>query len=798
MPVKKYPLLLVLIPFISGILFGKGFPSSSFYIYITATVISALFLLLSLYLGGRKLSLLIVVISISFLSGFTVWRIHAERDLKMQDEVIEFDRMPAVVRGIIVSIPQRTQNGVEFEIEPEKILIGEKLHSFPGHLLVSLKAPYETDEMPRYGELIQASGTLHVPGSYRNFEGFDYGEYMREKDISLILSVKSHLFFKVIEEGRGAQILSFIYAMRERAIDTLNREIVFPLAPLGAGIIFGERSTIPDEIENYFKLSGTYHLFAISGFNIGIMSLACFAFFRGLGLSRKTAAIPAAVVVVIYSLMSGMGDSVKRAMIMALTYFAAIILERERDVLNSLFVSLLIILVLYPSSIDDAGFLLTFAASFFLITCTPFIYEKLAFIPGVYLRGLISASIAAQIGVIPVLACFFNYISLMSVFANIVAVPIASAAFIWGIVSLIVSQIITSSASFFCGVEEVILYILFECVNFFSTLPLSYLRIISPGYPEVVLYYLITAYIFLIPAKNRKTYIPHIAALLLISLFTARAEGFLRPPECLTVTVLDVGEGEAIVLQGAGGKIFLIDTGGTYDNKFDIGESVVVPYLLKSGISSIDGVIITHPHPDHMYGLASIAKSFNVGCVYISKCFSPENNSVYRYVNQELSKKGIEIKQVVAGDKILIDDTVEVLAEYPAETDCNEAFGNINNLSLLLKVSFGGKAMLFTGDIEEPAIEKILERGIDVKCDVLKIPHHGGRTSASKKLIERTGAGIAVVSAGKGNNFGHPSKEVLNNLQESNIKLYRTDIDGAVKIMLRKDGIEVKKAVEGR
>ena len=247
-----------------------------------------------------------------------------------------------------------------------------------------------------------------------------------------------------------------------------------------------------------------------------------------------------------------------------------------------------------------------------------------------------------------------------------------------------------------------------------------------------------------------------------------------------------------MVFETPQGKVFLGDTGGTYDNSFDSGGKIVVPALLKNGIKKIDAVFLTHPHPDHINGIISIMKNMEVKEIFIGGCFYGKDYPVIREMQKEAKSRGIKIGRIKEGWENNYDG-VQVKVLYPGESDCFQE-KNINHLSLVMTVSYAGKRILMTGDIEKNAIEKIMEKGSDILCDVIKVPQHGGRTSAIREFYELTGCKRAVISAGYENRFKHPSKEILEIIGDLGITLLRTDLNGAVKVELSEDDIRFQTA----
>ncbi|MEW6408524.1 MAG: ComEC/Rec2 family competence protein, partial [Nitrospirota bacterium] len=261
----------------------------------------------------------------------------------------------------------------------------------------------------------------------------------------------------------------------------------------------------------------------------------------------------------------------------------------------------------------------------------------------------------------------------------------------------------------------------------------------------------------------------------------------------LKVTFLDVGQGDSVLVELPDKRKILIDGGGIAVHRspftvhsFDIGRRVVAPYLYDRGIRHIDYLVLTHPHPDHVGGLVHIVKEFSIGEVWTNGYKS--EYPLYIEFRETLKQKGIRHRVLWAGSdsglspengyQIYILHPHKEFTVYPERGE----FSAQNNLSLVIKVVYKNTSFLFTGDIEEEAEAHLIQLGKWVKSNVIKVPHHGGKTSSTEGLLYAVSPQIAVVHAGKNNPFGHPNPAVIERYRRYGVKLYRTDMDGAVRI----------------
>ncbi|WP_034868382.1 ComEC/Rec2 family competence protein [Clostridium lundense] len=244
----------------------------------------------------------------------------------------------------------------------------------------------------------------------------------------------------------------------------------------------------------------------------------------------------------------------------------------------------------------------------------------------------------------------------------------------------------------------------------------------------------------------------------------------------LKIHYIDVGQGDSILLQYED-KNMLIDAGT------NASTNTLISYLKKVGVKKIDYLVATHPHEDHIGGMDGVIDNFQIGTMYMPK--KTANTVTFKDVVQAMKKKGIKAKAPVAGEKFALG-AVQCMILAPNSKD----YDNVNNYSIVIKATYGKNSFLFTGDAESLVEKEILAKGFDVRADVLKLGHHGSRTSSSTVYLNKVNPKYAVVSLGKGNDYGHPHKETMNKLKSMGVKLYRTDEGG--NIIATSDGKDIK------
>jgi competence protein ComEC len=574
----------------------------------------------------------------------------------------------------------------------------------------------------------------------------------------------------------------------------------------------------------------------------------------------KGAAILSLFPVCIYGLISGMSPSTQRAVIMVCAFLLTFVVERERDALNILALAAFIILIVFPPSFFSISFQLSFMAVLSILygmSCWQTRsgdkhHAAMGF--GLQVRRKLSAfflvSVFAICGTLPLVMVYFNQISLIGLLANFIIVPLVGFGVIpCGLLALFVYPI--SSQLAFVGVKICIfvLDMAMVVITYLADLPFAALKTFTPSVLEVVCYYLL-GWALLRRLSSRTTSSdakplpgqPSDATVApafrqrggfgraTLNRFLSRPAAFGRWMSAklagnetvivslgvmlvlfadagywvsqrywnsdLRVTYLDVGQGNAALLELPGGHTALIDGGGFSDNNaFDMGARVIAPFLLQKKILTVDKLVLTHPNSDHLNGLIYIAEHFNVKSIWTNG--ETRVTSGYQDFRNIIDRKQLnqpDFQQLGRRQQI---NGVELTILYPP-TDfltrkISDRWRNANNNSLVLKVTFGNVSFLFPGDIMIEAEKELVElAGADLGCKVLLVPHHGSRSSSTQPFLSTVQPDIAVISAGWKNRFRFPHPAVLNAYQKSGCRILRTDHNGAIKITTDGNHMRVK------
>lgn len=255
----------------------------------------------------------------------------------------------------------------------------------------------------------------------------------------------------------------------------------------------------------------------------------------------------------------------------------------------------------------------------------------------------------------------------------------------------------------------------------------------------------------------------------------------LRPPVTgqFTATFLSVGQGDCIFIRTPSGRTMLVDGGS--EGSRDIGYRLVEPFLRRQGVNRIDVLVLSHPHADHLNGLLAVVKDFNVGMVLDPAI--PHPPQAYRDFLRTVQERGIPFRKAVRGQVVDLGDGTKADVLNPPEERLVGTEDDVNNNSIVLRVTNGRSSIILMGDAGRAAEADILESAGSLKCDVLKVAHHGSNDSTSDAWLDAVNPEFAIISVGRDNSFGHPSRQVLERLSRRGIKVYRTDKDGAVQVL---------------
>jgi competence protein ComEC len=666
--------------------------------------------------------------------------------------------------------------------------------------------------LPQSGDTVELRGRLEPPDGPRNPGGFDYRAYLARKGIYATLAVGQPERARVLQRATWSNPFTMLaHSLRQGVLDACKRSLPHPVDGILAGILIGERHGIPQPIQEEFERTGTTHILATAGLHVGMVVCLLIFALRNSGLPRKPARVAAIVMLGLYAVMAGERAAVLRAVLVAAIYLFGEVVEREPDLPNALAIAALILLLANPNELFDPGFQLSFATVITIVLLMP-IFQRLldridrALPPSAgpfrnIAKGFVAVALlsaAAQAGSAPFVAYYFYNVSAVSILANALAVPAVFLVIALGFPMAILYAVHPWLGAPLAFLLRAPLGYILATIHFFSEAPFASHNLAPPSPLGIAGYYVclwsFAWYLRSAPRVGKGSGdTPKRIAVRRLSMGSGVAVlalglwGCVSPrPRELRVTFLDVGQGDACILESPSGKVLVVDAGGVlHDGEDDQGRRIVAPYLRFRGQNGIDAMILTHPHADHIGGGISLLRRFPTHEV-MDDGVDEDHPQVSDLIGQAV-KSGSQILLARRGQTFDFGDGVVAEVLGPSDT---LAGAGANNASVVLRVRFGRTAFLLTGDAEAPEEREIVNSGQDIACDVLKVGHHGSRTSSTQEFLAAAHPKIAVISVGKRNLYNHPSPEVVDRLLDNGAHVYRTDRDGAV--TCHSDGVSVR------
>ncbi|MFC0474371.1 DNA internalization-related competence protein ComEC/Rec2 [Robertmurraya beringensis] len=618
----------------------------------------------------------------------------------------------------------------------------------------------------------QIKGSLKTVNGQTNPNAFDYQSYLTHQHIHWQLVVDQ---WGNCKELNGP--ILFIKKQRQQAIRLLETYFPNSVASLASALLFGERQILDPSLEKAYQKLGIIHLLAISGANVALyVSMIHYIGVR-LGVTRERMIIVLLLYLPIFTYLSGASPPVFRAaMMMFLFLFVKLVSQSRLATLDICSIVFMVYAFLSPYLLFDVGFQLSFSVTFTLLLSTKGLLKPSKFL-------LIKASFISQLASLPIVLYHFYEFSLLSLLANLIYIPIFTI--------IINPSFITLFFLLFIFGEPI--SIMVKPVDFAITL-MNQLTVriasfpyqtVTIGRPSVwMILLLIGSIVYLLykweTGKTRKSQLISILPCVFTLTFSYCLSHYSFSGQ---ITFVDVGQGDSIVVQnGFHKKTYVIDTGGTISfneeewerprNPFEVGNDILVPFLKGKGISTIDKLILTHGDMDHIGGAKSVLETMKVKELilpYVSNRSSLENEMIQ--LAKERKTSIIFVKNGMSWEEK--GSTFKIVSPIIELEDRNDN-------SVVIHVQLGGLFWLFTGDLGEQGEERLLSEYPSLPVDVLKIGHHGSKSSTSATLLQAYQPKVAVISVGKNNRFGHPHQDVLDRLKERNIKIFRTDTDGAI------------------
>jgi competence protein ComEC len=812
------PLVLLLAAIISGIIAGKVSLMD-----VLASQITFILVLIFLFVAthrGNKNGVLFFIFAAFFLLGCLEMNLYLNIQPGPDHILHHLRKEKQIIDGVICEHPQVSPYKNELIVAVSRILKDDSVIAVQGRVMLSVKDNYPF----KYGDAIRCKVRLKKPHNFQNPGGFDYETYLRYRRILVQGFVSEGSDIIVLREDQGNPFRTAIERYRRHLKEIIRANAPSPQGEIIQAMILGDQKEIPDEVREQFNRTGTSHIIAISGFNIGIISAFSFFLLRLLLRSSeylllrfniiKIATLLTFFPITFFVFIAGMGASVVRAAIMVFVFMISILLGKQRDLYNALALSALVILLMDPTSLFDISFQLSFTAVAAILFITPRLSALLPQIPSEGLSDIailshkaahtiflfIAASFGAILGTLPLIVLYFNRFSNIALPANLVIAPLLGMVALPVSMAIILTDLFSKALTvFFVGVSSLLVDISLMLVRFFDSLPFATFRITTPTPIEIMAYYIMIA--LAVTLLDRATALTTAEArrktgpadiylwigLSAISLFFL-VDGFylhLRDQDRihLKITAIDVGQGSATLVQFPGGRKMLIDGGGFPNSTFDVGRYVLAAFLWHERIDHIDTVVLSHPHPDHLNGLIFILENFKVREVWTNG--EATGDPSYIALRDIIRKRRLICRSISEQEGTIHLNPVRITVMNPERpltgTVRFSARSNaVNDNSLVLKLSYGDVRFLIPGDTTGLVESRLMAKGTDLSTDVLIVAHHGGFTSSTESFLKALTPMVAVISCGADNIYGDPHPDVLKRLNRLKTEIFRTDRDGAI------------------
>lgn len=644
---------------------------------------------------------------------------------------------------------------IDYKIDGNQLSLDFDSDVIGKYYFESLKEKESFNKTFSLGDTLSLKGTLEIPKNNTIPNTFNYKEYLKYKKINYILKIDS---FKVYSSNKNIflKIKNYLY---KRIYNIKYNDYLY-------AFILGKSSYLDEEEYENYKINGVTHLFALSGLHVSIFSLILLNIMKRLKLKEKLSFIITSLFLLFFSFVASYTPSILRAVIFFILSSINKIYYFHIKPINILYLTFIILVVINPFYIFNTGFILSFTITFFILLFNEYNSVKSG------LKSILIISLLSFFSSLPIIINMSYEINIISSINNIFFIPfVTNIVFPVSIISVIfpkisyVLNILTTFMEYVSNVSSNIVNI---------TIYFPYFNKIS-----IVFYYLFL--ILFIKLKKKR----YLFLILFILLFLKIKPMFNRNT---ILYFLDVGQGDSLLIRTKNNKSIMVDTGGklTYkkekwelkNRNFDIEKNTIIPFIKSIGINKIDYLFLTHGDYDHMGETINLVNNFKVEKV-IFNC--GEFNQLEQALIKVLDKKKIKYYSCIK--ELNIDNN----KLYFLQT---KEYDNENDNSNVIYTELNGYKFMFMGDASVTTEKEILDKYNLPNIDVLKVGHHGSKTSSSKEFINEINPKYSIISVGKNNRYGHPNKEVLNNLNNS--KIYRTDQDGSIMLKIKNDKLEIE------
>ncbi|KAF0151310.1 MAG: competence protein ComEC [Ignavibacteria bacterium] len=787
---KGYPLIKFTLFFIAGIIFQFYFSINHTFLFVLFFVSLFVFAVLFLLKGFllQKIINLVVVLPIILFGSL----MYSFASFSKSHYPFHLPKIKNVnIYGTVSEIELIREKRLTFYLDVDSLRIDSKTHRFSSKIMCNI---YDTQTNVnlllsnlKVGNYAKFTCIISKPKNARNPFEFDYEKYLSDRGISMLATAYKANNIEVIDKSYS-WFNNSVFEIRKNLDNKITQLHNETTRGLLRGLILADRSGIDYYTNVDFMNAGVVHVLSVSGLHVGYIVLIFLFLFNRFNIYWRAGLT--IICLFVYMVITGSEAPVFRSTVMAAIILAVPFLGRDTNGYNTLSIAALIILLLNPLELFNPSFQLSFSAILALIMLFPIIKN---YVDGLNISNLflkyflmfLGSTLIAQIGTLPFTLVYFGNISITSLAANFIVIPLSGVIVGLGFVSLALSSVSIWAAEIYSTCNEFLTYLLFYTVKFFGNPDYSIISIRQFTLYDSILFYLTFGILFGLWKYFRGSKAKIAFTALVISLFSVSIRldnEELLSKNKLNVISIDVGQGDSFLIVFPNGKTALIDAGEATKH-FDNGKRVILPLIEKLGIDKIDFAFISHVDSDHYMGILELIKKKKIAVLYKPFLDTTKQNDVD--FEKILKRNQIPIKYYADESMSIGNAKMYFLANK------KQIIRSANDRSGVIKLVYGKNSILFTGDVGTQ-VEKdlVMKYGSFLRTDVLKVAHHGSKTSSSWHFLSMVNPDYALISAGIMNKFRHPSNVVLDRLRKLRIKILRTDELGAS--ILSADGTKIE------
>ena len=759
-------------------------------------------------MGGLRLAVLVSLLSVSFLTGnLSLQRVYAPdfppphlRHLSLPQKVI--------LEGWLFQEPERGPTRGRLYLEAQRVWQDGQSQPATGKVLVTVRHFQDRKDPWQYGDVMKLPLKLRIPRNFQTPGSFDYAGYLARRDIYLSAFVWDAKKIKKVElaDREGTWLRHRIEHVRRTVGGFFDEQLSAKSAAILRALIIGDKSRLDPELRDSFTRVGVAHVLAISGLHIGLVAtLAYGAWWWLLARSQyvllmwsvpKLAALFTLPVVLLYAGLAGGSVSTLRAVIMVAVFLTALLLDQKEEVFRSLALAALSVSLIWLGAVFDVSFQLSFVAvlAIFLglhrfrawwdnrdetraVHLSPWRRRLRRW---AILYGLVSLS--ATVGTLPLVATYFHTVPLVGFAANLLVVPfLGSAAVVLGLVATALVFLHMGAATLVVWCAGAVVSLGVWMVEAIAVLPFAAVHFVTPTLFELILFYTLCVSLLFFshfqPPWLRRVFFSCLFSLVLCDGLYWITQRYFHTE--LRVSFLDVGQGDAAVVEFPGSHVMVIDGGGFMSQTFDSGRAIVAPFLWQKKIGQVDTLVLSHPNLDHYGGLEFLAEHLGVTSFWFNADKRSKSQRFKRLMTT-LERNGVEIRPLCSGSQDQEINSVRIQILHPP---CGQTGLDTNDASLVLRLSHGEVDILFSGDVETAGERILLSTSAQLASEILKVPHHGSQSSSTLPFLEAVSPQVAIASLGHHNRFRFPAPKVVDRYKRRGVELLRTDQAGTITVL---------------